>query len=488
MVIGAAMGIALLGTLLDGRGAALLRTARRFDGNSVLRVFVHAAAFTLLVALTAHIFDSSGPPPGAFAAWSTAWALAVLTTGVSALWCATPSGQFRPLLHAGLKLVPWGLLIGVGGWIAGQSSLRLWIPLSHWTLRATSALISLILNDVTISPEEVLIASPRFEVVIAPVCSGFEGLGLMTVFVAAYLGIARSQLRFPAALWLLPLGLVAAWCANVLRIALLFVVGAVFSPTIAANGFHAKAGWLFFCLVALGLVLLSQRSRWFTRDVIRNDYPRLLEQPTAAYLLPFMGVLAAALLSGLAIDQVDWLYGLRFLAGVPLLYAYRHHYRGLLRDNARSWLWFAVLGGIVAGALFYLLTPRPEPALVADWEHEWRTAAPGLRALWIGVRVLGSVTLIPLVEELAFRGYLLRRVSAPAFEQVTPGRGSWRGLVLSSLAFGAIHDGWVAGALAGLLYGMVLLRHGLGPAIVAHATSNLILALAAVLGQRWLWL
>ena len=61
----------------------------------------------------------------------------------------------------------------------------------------------------------------RILIEIAPQCSGYEGLALVTVFVTLYLWMFRERIAFPRALWLLPAGLVAMWFANVLRIAAL---------------------------------------------------------------------------------------------------------------------------------------------------------------------------------------------------------------------------------------------------------------------------
>jgi membrane protease YdiL (CAAX protease family) len=61
---------------------------------------------------------------------------------------------------------------------------------------------------------------------------------------------------------------------------------------------------------------------------------------------------------------------------------------------------------------------------------------------------------------------------------------------VSSIAFGALHGGrWIAGTLAGLLYGYAVLRRGkLGDAVVAHATTNAILAVYVVVWSQWqLW-
>jgi CAAX prenyl protease-like protein len=103
---------------------------------------------------------------------------------------------------------------------------------------------------------------------------------------------------------------------------------------------------------------------------------------------------------------------------------------------------------------------------------------------------LAASTTVPFAEELAFRGYLLRRLMAEDFETVPIGRFTWPALLLSSLAFGALHgERWLAGTLAGLIYGLAMARRGkLADAVVAHATTNALLAVWVLLSNQWqLW-
>ena len=51
----------------------------------------------------------------------------------------------------------------------------------------------------------------------------------------------------------------------------------------------------------------------------------------------------------------------------------------------------------------------------------------GLAAVWLLVRVLGSVITVPMAEELAFRGYLLRRLIAANFDDLSPVRFKGQG-------------------------------------------------------------
>ena len=125
-----------------------------------------------------------------------------------------------------------------------------------------------------------------------------------------------------------------------------------------------------------------------------------------------------------------------------------------------------------------------------------RTFAAGLSALpaarkfaWLMFRTAGAVLTVPVAEELAFRGYLIRKLVASDFETVPAGQFTWFSFVASSLLFGLLHQQWIAGTIAGMLFAIAFYRRGrICDAVVAHASANAILA-AYVLGtHQWsLW-
>jgi len=97
---------------------------------------------------------------------------------------------------------------------------------------------------------------------------------------------------------------------------------------------------------------------------------------------------------------------------------------------------------------------------------------------------------VPIAEELAFRGFLLRRLISSDFDALPPRSFTWLGLAISSIAFGLLHGNlWLAGILAGLAYAWALLRKGsIGSAAAAHATTNALLAAYVLLFHQWhLW-
>ena len=93
------------------------------------------------------------------------------------------------------------------------------------------------------------------------------------------------------------------------------------------------------------------------------------------------------------------------------------------------------------------------------------------------------------MEELAFRGFLLRRVIASDFTKVPYDRWHWPAVLISSLAFAAVDQQWIGGFVAGLLYAYAQKRRGLlSDAITAHAVTNALIAIQVLFAGHWsLW-
>jgi len=336
-------------------------------------------------------------------------------------------------------------------------------------------------------PSTHTLGTPAFQVEIASECSGYEGIALILLFLTIYLWLFRSALRFPHVLLLLPAGVLAIWLANVLRIALLIAIGTSVSPAVALGGFHSQAGWLFFLSVSLGLMAVSHRVGLFaaenmvTPEVAGPAGP--VEAP--ALLVPALVLLASAMItSAVSSGEFDRWYPLRVVVTAVALWRFRATYRKL----DWRWTWQAPAIGVVVFALWVALETLG-PARGAGVEAGLAQLSRGAAWLWLSFRVIGSIVTVPLAEELAFRGYLIRKLVSPAFETVRMGHFTWLSFLLSSVAFGLLHGRWLAGTLAGMAYAAALYRRGqLGEAVYAHATTNALIA-AYVLGfGHWsLW-
>jgi CAAX prenyl protease-like protein len=203
---------------------------------------------------------------------------------------------------------------------------------------------------------------------------------------------------------------------------------------------------------------------------------------TTAYLAPFLVVMASAMLTGAFSAGIDWLYPVRVLAAVWVLWVFRKTYTNL------GWTmsWRAVAIGCATFAVWIALVPSG-PATADHWPPGLRSVPVHWAAAWLLLRVIGYTITVPLVEELAFRGYLTRRLMREDFERLPVGLFSWWSFAISSLLFGALHGGfWLAGTIAGMTFALALYqRRALGDAVLAHATTNGLIAVYVFATGRW---
>ena len=134
--------------------------------------------------------------------------------------------------------------------------------------------------------------------------------------------------------------------------------------------------------------------------------------------------------------------------------------------------------------------------LADAWSFAIATLSSGLAALpasariaWLAFRTLAAVITVPIAEELAFQGLLIRRLIPADFNLLDSRHYTYTAILISSLAFGLMHgERWLAGTIAGLLYAIVLLRPGrIGDAVIAHATTNAALAGWVLLRSDWVF-
>ena len=108
--------------------------------------------------------------------------------------------------------------------------------------------------------------------------------------------------------------------------------------------------------------------------------------------------------------------------------------------------------------------------------------------LWplIAVRWVGASLLVPVMEELFWRSFLMRWVQSPQFESVLPQRVGLKAVVLSTFVFMLAHTLWLAAIIAGLAYAWLYIRTGkLWVPVIAHAVTNGVLGVWVLQTQRW---
>ena len=184
-----------------------------------------------------------------------------------------------------------------------------------------------------------------------------------------------------------------------------------------------------------------------------------------------------------------WLYPLRIavvLAALMYLWpAYEE-----LRDNVCLNFGEALLV-LVVGGLVYVAWMR------MDWSWAMQgqptgynpfQAGAGVGMILASLRMVGAVVVVPIMEELFWRSFLIRYLVTPTFTTVQLGTFTPLSGGATVVLFGLEHHLWLAGMMAGAIYNLLLYKtRRLWPCILAHAITNLLLGIHVLVTGEWHW-
>lgn len=404
--------------------------------------------------------------------------MALILVGVFG-WLAPPARWRVFLKQAGFPL----LVVMLAGAVAPALAARLqpaWQleTIADLTFRAVTWLVDLMGYDVVTDPVKKYIGTSEFMIAVAPVCSGVEGIALVSIFVTLYLWLFRQELRFPRAFLLYPLGILASALLNVVRISVLLAIGIEGRPELAIGGFHSHAGWVMFTAVALGIIAIARRVPWLHKTQAQMPLaaaaplPPLRRDPTAARILPFAVFMLTAVVVPAISQNPSIFYPLRVILLAAVVALVWPALRGIVwRVDPISWLL-----GIAVGVMWVVIPVDP-----AEGPPPYGALTGGLLVLWYVFRGVGTVILVPLVEELFFRDYLESRLRGAPTEAPAP---LWRNIfamMVTAGLFSSLHDRWIEAFIAGIAFSVATRLHGrIADGIAAHAISNLIVFAVAV--------
>lgn len=221
----------------------------------------------------------------------------------------------------------------------------------------------------------------------------------------------------------------------------------------------------------------------------------MLDHPAAPYVLPFgVFMLLLAIQNWVPLDQgIE--FGLRILILATVLWVFSRHVIDLGMSHP--------LGTIAIGAGVFLLWIAPDK-LIPGYRQLWPFHNPVMGAvhsslqagsredtLTLVLRSLRAIVIVPVVEELFWRGWLMRWLIRPDFRSVPLGTYSPRAFWIVALLFAAEHGPyWDVGLIAGVIYNAWMCRtKRLGDVIWAHAITNAMLCGYVVYTQEWeFWL
>ena len=115
---------------------------------------------------------------------------------------------------------------------------------------------------------------------------------------------------------------------------------------------------------------------------------------------------------------------------------------------------------------------------------------PGSLPYWatLGFRFLRMAVVVPFVEEIFWRGFLLRYLIKEDFESVPFGTFTWRSFGIVTVFFMLEHQpaDYPAAFATGILFNWIAIRtRSLSSCILAHAITNLLLGFYIMATRQW---
>jgi CAAX prenyl protease-like protein len=208
-------------------------------------------------------------------------------------------------------------------------------------------------------------------------------------------------------------------------------------------------------------------------------------------ILPFAAYLAFIVIGdvlerlGVPQDALRWLYPVKIALVALLLALFWRQYKELSRFHlAPLQLLFALATGVLVLVLWisldagWMVIGSPsgfDPRV--DGRIDW---------VLVAIRIAGAALVVPVMEELFWRSFLMRWVDAADFESVAPSQLSIKSFLITVVLFGVEHNLWLAGIVAGAAYSLLYMRHrNLWSPILAHAVTNGLLGVWVVRTGSW---
>jgi CAAX prenyl protease-like protein len=217
----------------------------------------------------------------------------------------------------------------------------------------------------------------------------------------------------------------------------------------------------------------------------------LLTRAAWARILPF-AVYVFFIIAGDALERLGvasatlrWLYPIKIGAVALLLAIFWRQYSELRHTRTGP---SVALVALAAGVLVLVLWV----SLDAGWMIVG--SAPGydprdhgqLNWLLVAIRIAGAALVVPIMEELFWRSFLMRWIEQSDFEKVDPSQVGLKSFAITIVLFGFEHNLWLAGIVAGAAYSALFMRHRtLWSPILAHAVTNGLLGVWVVSTGSW---
>jgi len=213
--------------------------------------------------------------------------------------------------------------------------------------------------------------------------------------------------------------------------------------------------------------------------------------PSLPYVLPFVSFMVfLAIQNSVSLSpSID--YPLRVVVLSAILYVFSRQVIDL-RASRR-------LESVILGVAVFVIWVGPD-VLLPGYRQHWlfqnailgRMGTPvpeqiltSPLVLWS--RILRAVVLVPIIEELFWRAWLMRWLISPRFQEIKLGAYTPMAFWITAILFASEHGPyWDVGLITGVIYNWWMVRtRSLGDCILAHAVTNACLCGYVVATKHW---
>lgn len=223
---------------------------------------------------------------------------------------------------------------------------------------------------------------------------------------------------------------------------------------------------------------------------MRNRLKQLWERPWLPYVFPFALFLLLTEPARFFPALIPFLYTAKTITVGALLWFWRQKFMADLSSplSFREFLTAFLCGLLVL--VIWIMTKGYlfEVGQSAGFDPYAMGSSQSAAIAMICVRLIGSSLVVPVMEELFWRSFLMRYLINPDFRSVPLGAFTWFSFIGVAVLFGLEHHQVAAGIIAGLLYGFLFVRQkNLKGVILAHAVTNLGLGIYVVVTGNWMF-
>jgi len=199
----------------------------------------------------------------------------------------------------------------------------------------------------------------------------------------------------------------------------------------------------------------------------------------------FLGITA---LEGQFEEHYVWIYFAKVLLVGAALFYFREPWKDI-RFEPKWIVPAALLGLVLCAGWIWVDQNVAYPHFLGSrtgFNPYGKIADDGLRSAFLVARFVGLVLLVPIMEEIFWRSFVVRYASKQDFWTLPIGMFTWTGFAIMVGLFAAAHPEWLVAAIFAAAMGLLLkYSKSLFACIVAHAVTNLALGIYVVTHGDW---